>query len=131
MLTTSEYRFDTRLHDRRIDMTLSGFWTPKFASEFAAELDRNVALMERAERPARSLIDVTDLSLLSVSITPVFRHFTLHQAQICDRVAVVVKTALGQMQAKRLMQGRDNFRAFTDREEALAWLLAGDADPVS
>jgi len=103
-------------------MVLTGFWTPAIAREFTRQLDMAVATMRQAELPARSLIDIRDLSLLSVTLTPVFRSFVEDQSRICDRIALISSSMLQRLQAKRLIDGTSRFQLFSTIDDAEDWL---------
>jgi len=107
-------------------MVLRGVWIPATARKFTAALDAGIAAMHDAQRPIRSLIDVRELSILSVLMTPFFSGYVLKQSRVCDRIAVLHAEMLGRLQAKRLIAGDARFGLFTDIDSCEQW-LSGDS----
>lgn len=70
----------------------------------------------------RSLIDFSELSILSVSIVPVFRDFATEQGRCSERVAIVYGSTLALPQIRRIAAGESQYDFFRTRADAERWL---------
>lgn len=117
------YSIEIKLADRRIDITIAGFWDLDETLRYEAEI---VGAMKEIRRSHPYF----DLLLHADSLSPVAKE----NADVIERIggaqmqyglrksAMVCPSALTQMQLRRLGPPNDHFRMFQTDAEALAWL---------
>lgn len=112
-----------------VDMRLSGFFTPEAA--MAAVEDLRTAVRSLGTRAGQH---VTLYDVSAVEVAPAATIELLKQSYTdpairalwARRIAYCTPSALARLQVARLREARPDIGVFTDRESAIAWLLAGD-----
>jgi hypothetical protein len=110
---------------RRLDIVLRGLWTDAIAARFATDLDVAIADMRRAgiaPGEMRSLLDMSDLSVIPAGLTPTFGVFASQKGRESERVAVVYSSTLARIQFRRLAHGDSRYAFFAEMAEAMRWL---------
>ena len=103
-----------------IRIRLSGFWDQATVTEFETSL-RQVLRSHTTDRLV--LIDARKHDVQSREVMDRFKQVTAQVRRPGTRVAVLVGSALGKMQAQRI-DPQASHRVFTSESESLAWLLA-------
>ena len=103
-----------------------GFWMLDEAVTYREQLTAAVKQCRQEHGRLHLLIESSEAAVHSTSVTPMLTEFSaeLH-AHPRDRIAIVVLTALKQMQVKRSFTA-ESFEIFRSKQEAVAWLRAGD-----
>lgn len=109
-----------------LEARYSGFWDVETARAFAADMTRRLAELRARHGTISLLSDSREFPVQSAAVLEVLGAFTEQQLALSrSRSAILVKTALSSLQAKRLVASDALVRVFTDEGEARAWLAEG------
>ena len=110
-----------------IVLTMSGVISPEDGAWMAEEVRAAVRSLGDGIGQHVTLYDFTDVPVVPQAtleqLRETFRNPAVRSLW-ARRLAIVVKTALGRLQAQRVKEVRGDIEIFDDREAALAWLLA-------
>ncbi len=118
------YKVTVDLERGYFEVTTHGFWTLDTMAGFTRELERAVRRIRATGRTPVSLCDLSNAMVQSQEVVAAFVQMMESPAVRSGRVAVYTSGALTKLQAERANQDHDEFRFFTDKDEARAWLLA-------
>jgi hypothetical protein len=110
-----------------VSAKLIGFWDIETAKAFA--VDQQLAVRRVCNGPDQHLVlaDLTDFNLQSQAVVVVCQDLITKSHFRSRRLAVVAGDGLARIQIKRILL-RDRMQVFSSVDEAMAWLLADDAD---
>ncbi|WP_153002582.1 STAS/SEC14 domain-containing protein [Sphingomonas endophytica] len=105
------------------EVATHGFWTLETLAEFSEVLKRTVRRIRATGRTPVSLCDHSLAMVQSQDVVDGFIRMMRNPAVRSGRVAVYTTRALPRAQAARANQDHPEFRFFTDKDAARAWLL--------
>ena len=110
-----------------IILTMSGVISPEDGAWMGEEVRAAVRSLGAAVGQHVTLYDFSDVPVVPLATLEQLRE-TFRNASIrhlwARKLAIVTKTALGRLQARRVKEVRPDIEVFDDRDAALAWLLA-------
>ncbi len=114
-----------------IDTCIRDFWTRDMFDDLSAALAKAITQV----RAPVSLCDYSDATVQSQEVVAGFGEMIKNPAVRSHRVAVHTGRVLPKLQAERANLDHDEFRFFTDKDEARAWLFeeqveGGDSPPA-
>jgi hypothetical protein len=109
--------------DRIIRMSVAGFWSTQTVDALFAELIPLLAKAKATGHPVLVLSDAREFPIQTAEVGEAFARADLEAAKLRDRMAVVVGSTLGKLQARRFTGPKLDF--FSTFEEAERWLWAG------
>ncbi|WP_236696882.1 STAS/SEC14 domain-containing protein [Sphingomonas sp. Leaf257] len=118
------YSVTVNLERGYFEVATHGFWTLDTLGDFARELEQTVRRIRAAGRTPVSLCDLTNAMVQSQEVVAAFARMMQNPAVRSGRVAVYTSGALTKFQAVRANEDHDEFRFFTCKDEARAWLFA-------
>jgi len=118
------YKVTVDLARGYFEVTPHGFWTLDTMADFARELEQTVRRIRATGRTPVSLCDLSDAMVQSQDVVAAFIQMMQNPAVRSGRVAVYTPGALTRFQAIRANQDHEEFRFFTCKDEARAWLFA-------
>ena len=108
-------------------LTMSGVISPEDGAWMGEEVRAAVRSLGAAVGQHVTLYDFSDVPVVPLATLEQLRE-TFRNASIrylwARKLAIVTKTALGRLQARRVKEVRPDIEVFDDRDAALAWLLA-------
>lgn len=122
--TSGSYAFATEPHRRLLRITFSGFFR---AEDLAGYVTAKDAAIKRLQCPPNAHVTLCDFSTCvpqSQAVLDLFRKSLADPRFQSRRIAIVVNTALGTLQAQRIVT-RPNAAFFQSIAEAEQWLFAG------
>jgi hypothetical protein len=115
-------------HARKlVELTISGVVGPEDAGWIGEEFRAAVRSLGDYVGAHLSLYDFSAVPVVPRATVDQLRNALRHEAVRplwARKLAIVTKTALGRMQARRVKAVRPDIELFDDRDKALAWLLA-------
>ena len=123
----ARYEIDCDIGTKLVRAKLIGFWDVETAKAFA--VDQQAAVRRVCFAPDQHLVlaDLSEFNLQSQAVVVVCQDLITKAPFRSRRLAVVAGDGLARIQIKRILL-RDRMQAFSTTEEAMAWLLADDAD---
>lgn len=110
------------------ETALSGFWTLETVAAFGkAVTQAGQRIQQVTGRPPVSLCDYTGAMIQSQEVINALTTMMENPVVRSRRVAMYTGGVMARMQAVRATRNRHEFRFFTEKDEARAWLYAGDA----
>lgn len=106
-----------------VETCIRGFWTPDLLDDFSAALAKAIIQVRATGRAPVSLCDYSDATVQSQEVVAGFVEMMKNPAVRSRRVAVYTGRVLPKLQAERTNLDHAEFRFFTDKDEARAWLL--------
>ena len=108
-----------------VRVKLIGFWNVDTATAFAR--DQQDAVRRLCTKPGQHLLlaDLTEFNLQSQAVVGVCQDLITKAAFRSRRLAVVAGDGLARIQIKRILL-RDRMQAFSNIDEAMAWLVTDD-----
>lgn len=109
--------FETEIH---------GFWSLDTLTEFGLAVAEAATRVRATGRTPVSLCDYTGAAIQSQEVIAAFTQMMENPVVRSRRVAMYTGGVLAKMQAVRATRDRPEFRFFTDKDEARAWLFAAE-----
>jgi len=106
-----------------IRMSVAGFWSAQTVEALFAELVPVLAKVKATGRPVLVLSDARQFPIQAAEVGEAFVRNDLEAAKLRDRMAVVVGSTLGKLQARHYTGPKLEF--FTSFEDAERWLWSG------
>jgi hypothetical protein len=120
------YRINFNEKQGLLELTLSGFWTLEIVNAFQKDAASVVMKYSKRFPNFGILSDSRELALMSTEVSEAFGEGSREFArQHRGRFAIIVKSSLSKMQAKRVT-GDQEPRLFTEVGEAREWLLSDE-----
>lgn len=103
-----------------------GFWTLDTVADFGREVAEAAIRISRTGRVPVSLCDYTGAAIQSQAVIAALTTMIQNPVVRSRRVAMYTGGVMAKMQAVRATRDRSEFRFFTDKDEARAWLFAAE-----
>ena len=107
-----------------VRMSVEGFWTRQTVEALSIDLLAVLSRVKASGRPVLVLSDAREFPVQSAEVGEAFAVMDAQAAKLRDRLAMVVGSTLGKMQARRAAGSDIGF--FDSMEEAEHWLLTGE-----
>ncbi len=107
-----------------VETCIREFWTRDMLDDFAAALAKAIMRVRATGRVPVSLCDYSGATVQSQEVVAAFIDMMKDPAVRSRKVAVCTGSTLPKLQAERANLDHAEFRFFTDREAAQAWLFA-------
>ena len=112
------------------ETAMTGLWTIDTMEEFGRAVEHAIQRIRATGRAPLSLCNYSGAMVQTQEVMAAFAAMMENPAVRSKRVAVYTDGALTRLQAKRATDEHEEFRFFTDRAEALKWLLTADRATV-
>ena len=113
------------------ESTIFGFWTLETISDFHRAVTEAGRRIQATGRAPISLCDYTGAMTQSQEVIAALTKIMENPIVRSRRVAMYTGDVMPRMQAVRATRNRPEFRFFTDKDEARAWLIAEEGDVSS
>jgi hypothetical protein len=107
-----------------VRMSVEGFWTRQTVEGLSVELLAVLSKVKASGCPVLVLSDARDFAVQSAEVGEAFAVMDAQAARLRDRLAMVVSSTLGKMQARRAAGSDIGF--FDSTEDAEHWLRTGE-----
>lgn len=103
-----------------------GFWSLETMADFSLAVAEAATRIRATGLAPVSLCDYTGAAIQSQEVIAAFTAMMQNPVVRSRRVAMYTGGVLAKMQAVRATRDRSEFRFFTDKEEAQAWLFSAE-----
>lgn len=110
--------------NRLLDTRIKGFATEADIAAYFDEEQQQVRAMGCGSNEHLLIVDLLEFGTQAQEVIASLEKRVAERSLKAKRVAFVVSSTLSKMQMKRAMKGRDNIAMFSQRSEALAWILS-------
>ena len=124
-LTRGDFRLTPMPGEKLLRIAIIGFWDPGTTARFAIALP--IAVEALGTRSGEHLI-LADITRSAIQAQEVMNRLTAMIVRSANRARRLALLGLGtgvRMQARRLLNARENLALFDNEAEALAWLARG------